>query len=155
MSKQIQIIYIFIFNCQTFLSTTVHAKVLCTLRRLALVETFCNNMINGRWGIARLFVFLWQCLNLYYEEQPRRFVLFIKTAVSQINSSVCAQNSFKISVKEFSFSKVAPLRTDILQNIELFYSYFSKIAETIVEQQILTSSTGCLVLKLIDKQTDH
>lgn len=58
-------------------------------------------------------------------------------------------------MKEFSFSKVAPLRTDILQNIELFYSYFSKIAETIVEQQILTSSTGCLVLKLIDKQTNH
>ena len=82
-------------------------------------------------------------------------MLFIKTAVSQINSSVCAQNSFKISMKEFSFSKVAPLRTDILQNIELFYSYFSKIAETIVEQQILTSSTGCLVLKLIDKQTNH
>ena len=85
-------------------------------------------------------------LNLYYKEQPWRFVLFIKAAVSQIPSLICAQNNFKISVKKFNFSKAAPLRTDILQNIELFYSYFYKISETIAEQQILTSLSGCFVL---------
>ena len=52
------------------------------------------------------------------------WVVFIKTAVSQITSSICAQNNFKISVKDLKFCNIAPLRPNILQNIELFHKSF-------------------------------
>ena len=54
-----------ISNCQAFLLTTVHAKILCTLRRLALVETFYKNTSNSRSGIVRLFFFSYDYALMY------------------------------------------------------------------------------------------
>ena len=47
-------------------------------------------------------------LKLCYNEQPRIFVLFIKTAALQVTNY--DQNNFGISVEEFNFNKAAPLR---------------------------------------------
>ena len=69
--------------------------------------------------------------------------VFNKMAIPQFISSISVKNDFEILEKEFNLSYVAVL----LKNIELFYRYFSEIAETNVKHLYYgTFLTECFVL---------